>query len=83
MPISIRLDPDTEIELRRRLDLEGVPLSDFVRDAIREKLGRPADPVTPYSIGEPLFGRYSSGATDLSARRKEILRDRFRDRHSR
>jgi predicted transcriptional regulator len=45
--ISIRLDPETEAELRRLLVAQRMPLSDFVRDAIREKLPRSELPATP------------------------------------
>lgn len=83
MTISIRLDPETEVELRRLLVAQCMPLSDFVRDAIREKLSRSELPATPYGIGESLFGRYASGDTDRSVRRKELLRDRLREVHRR
>ena len=83
MTISIRLDAETETALRRQLTARGEPLSDFVRDAIREKLARADAPETAFAIGESLFGRYASGTTDLSARRKEILREKFRGRHRR
>jgi len=81
--LSIRLDPATEAALRRQIQGLGVPLSEFVRDAIREKLAAADAPSTAYAIGEPLFGRYASGDMDRSARREEILRDKFRDRHRR
>lgn len=83
MTISIRLDAETEAALRRRIGEQGVPLSDFVRDAIREKLASADTQATPYSIGAPLFGRYASGETDRSARRKEIVREKLRERHCR
>lgn len=83
MTISIRLDPATEAALRRQISSRGVPLSEFVRDAIRDKLAAADAPSNAYAIGEPLFGRYASGDTDRAARRKEILRDKFRDRHRR
>jgi Arc/MetJ-type ribon-helix-helix transcriptional regulator len=79
--ISIRLDPETEATLRRQIVSRGLPLSEFVRDAIREKLAQADAPSTPYAIGEALFGRHASGNMDLSARRKELLRDKFSDRH--
>lgn len=83
MSISIRLDPETETVLRRRLATEGIPLSAFVRDAIQEKLARSDGETSPYSLGEPLFGRYASGESDRSARRKELLRERLHAKHRR
>ncbi|WP_295435463.1 ribbon-helix-helix protein, CopG family [uncultured Thiodictyon sp.] len=83
MTISVRLDPATEAALRRQVLSRGVPLSEFVRDAIREKLAAADMPNTPYAIGKAVFGRYASGDTDRSVHRKEVLRDRFRDPHRR
>jgi hypothetical protein len=81
MTISIRLDPETEHVLRRQLEAAGVPLSAFVREAIREKLERDAAQPTPYEIGEPLFGRWASGDDDRSLRRKALIRERLRAKH--
>jgi len=52
-------------------------LSVFVREAISEKLAREEQEADPYAVGEPLFGRYSSGETDRSERRKQTLRQQF------
>jgi Arc/MetJ-type ribon-helix-helix transcriptional regulator len=77
MGISIRIDPETETALRRRLSAEGVSLSDFVREAIREKLEKDEHgQATPFTVGEPLFGRYASGEQDRSVRRKALIRER-------
>lgn len=77
MTISIRLDQETEAALRRRLTREGMPLSEFIREAIREKLERCPEEESPNAIGESLFGRYASGEFDRSLRRKELLRERL------
>ena len=42
MTITVRLPDDLETKLRRRLKQEGKALSDFVREAIAEKIGRDA-----------------------------------------
>lgn len=83
MTISIRLDEKTEAALRQRLSEEEVPLSEFVREAIREKLARGAAKESPYELGKALFGRYSSGATDRSAHRKQIVRERLNEKYRR
>jgi hypothetical protein len=83
MTVSIRLDAETEAALRDRLRRDGGSLSEFVRDAIREKLARTPDGPAPYSIGEPLFGRYSSGEADRSQRRKAIVREKIGGKHRR
>jgi hypothetical protein len=81
--ISIRLDPETEKALRRYLEVERIPLSAFVREAIQEKLARGAGEVSPYSLGEPLFGRFASGEADRSLRREELIRERLHAKHRR
>lgn len=83
MSISIRLDPETEGKLRQRLDAQGIPLSRFVREAIREKLARTDTQDSPFALGEHLFGRHHSGEADCSVRRKALLRERFNGRHRR
>lgn len=84
MTVSLRLDDALEAELRRRLVRDGIPLSDFVRQAIREKLARDdAGPVDPYTVGQSLFGRHASGEQDRSQRRKQIVRERLDAKHRR
>ncbi|MDD5394408.1 MAG: ribbon-helix-helix protein, CopG family [Thiothrix sp.] len=83
MSISIRLDKSVEESLRRRLQADGGSLSDFIRDAIREKLSSYDAKPTPYALGEHLFGRYSSGRDDLSTNRKAILREKLNAKYRR
>src|SRR5215831_4210522 len=84
MTITIRLPMKLESDLRAHLDREGVPLSDFVRDAIAEKLGRePARRMSAYDGGKQLFGKYGSGRDDLSTNRKAILNEILRAKHRR
>jgi hypothetical protein len=84
MTITIRLPETLEAELRLRLDAEGVGLSEFVREAIAEKLAREAaGPPTAYELGKNLFGRCGSGRNDLRTNRKTILRELLRAKHHR
>lgn len=81
MPLSIRLDQELETELRLRLQREGVGLSEFVRDAIKEKLSKTPPANTPYELGKSLFGRYASGETQLSQQRKTRIREKIHAKH--
>jgi RHH-type rel operon transcriptional repressor/antitoxin RelB len=84
MTITIRLPTRLEADLRARLDTCGVGLSDFVRDAIAEKLERePTEAPTAYEIGKDLFGKHASGRRDLSSNRKAILDEVLRAKHRR
>ena len=84
MTITIRLPAKLEAALRARLDRRRVPVSTFVREAITEKLEREPDAgPTPYALGKDLFGKHSSGRSDLSANRKAIMDEMLRAKHRR
>ena len=78
MTISVRLSDKSETELRLRSRRMGRPLSDFVREAIEEKLQREGRNDSPYSLGKELFGRRGSGDTNRSSDRKRLIRDKIR-----
>ena len=84
MTITVRLPMKLEADLRARLETRGVGLSDFVRDAIAEKLERePAEKASAYERGKHLFGKFHSGRPDLSTNRKAILDEILRAKHRR
>jgi Arc/MetJ-type ribon-helix-helix transcriptional regulator len=84
MTITIRLPTELEADLRARLDRRRVGLSDFVRDAIAEKLKRePAESPSAYDLGKDLFGKYGSGRHDLSSGRNALLNEMLRAKHRR
>jgi Arc/MetJ-type ribon-helix-helix transcriptional regulator len=84
MTITIRLPTKLEADLRARLDRRRVGLSDYVRDAISEKLERePAEIPSAYDLGKDLFGKHGSGRHDLSTNRKAILTEILRAKHRR
>ena len=81
MTVSLRLEKNLEAELRQRLAHHGIPLSEFIRQAILEKLERETQPADPYTLGRGLFGRHASGEPDRSQRRKQIIREQLHARH--
>ena len=81
MTISIRLDKKTEDKLRQQLQQVDMSLSDFVRDAVREKMATYSAKTSPYEAGKQLFGQYASGRDDLSVQRKSILKEKIRAKH--
>ena len=84
MTITIRLPEELEAELRVRLAARGFGLSEFVREAIAEKLDREADGrPSAYELGKNVFGKHGSGRNDLSTNRKAILGELLRAKHSR
>ncbi len=79
MTISISLDEELERKVRKTLKDRG--LTDFVREAITEKLAREQQQSSAYEEGKELFGRYGSGRDDLSSNRKSIVKDKVRAKH--
>ena len=84
MTITIRLPEELEAELRLRLDAQDFGLSEFVREAIAEKLDREvAGRPSAYELGRNVFGKHGSGRDDLSTNRKAILAELLRAKHPR
>ena len=84
MTITIRLPTKLEANLRIRLGTRRASLSQFVREAIAEKLERePAKKLSAYDLGKHLFGRHGSGRRDLSGNRKAIMNEILRAKHRR
>lgn len=84
MTITIRLPDELEMRVRQRAAAAGEPVSEFVRQAIAEKLTREAPPArSPFELGQHLFGRYSDGDVMGSAERKSRLAEIVRGKHHR
>ena len=83
MTITVRLPDELEARLRARLADADVAMSEYVRQAIAEKLAREPDEKRPsaYELGKHLFGKYSSGRSDLSENYKEVLKEKLRAKH--
>lgn len=83
MTITIRLPEKLEAKLRARLQGGDTPLSDYVREAIAEKLEREPAPAKPsaFELGQHLFGKFSSDRSDLAENADEIVKDIIRAKH--
>jgi len=82
MTITIRLQTELEQRLRKRLETDGEPLSEFVRSAIEEKLSREAaNRPTAYELGKHLFGKNSSRMNDLGSAHAKHYREKLRARN--
>ncbi len=79
MTISVRLPPELEIALRQRLESHDLVISDFIREAIQEKLNRtPDSKPSAYELWKEHFKGWSSGQSDRAERVEEILREKYR-----
>jgi len=75
MTLTVRLPADLDEQLRSRASSQGVKVSDFVRQAIAEKLERePAKKHSPYELGKDVLGR-DDGPEDLSTHRMAYMAD--------
>jgi hypothetical protein len=82
MTITIRLQTELEQRLRKRLEAGGEALSQFVRNAIEEKLSREAvEHPTAYELGKHLFGKSTSGVNDLGSAHAKHFREKVRARN--
>lgn len=75
--ISLRLDPKIEQALNNTAKNLGITKSELIRKSILEYLNK-LDTANAWEVGQDLFGKYSSGLNNLSADRKEIVREKIR-----
>lgn len=75
MAISLRLTKDLEKKLNRAAVRSGLSKSAFVRRCLEKELT--AKPLRPsaYELGKDLFGKYSSGRSDLSTNSEQVVRE--------
>ena len=83
MTQSIRLTQKLKADVQRQLARTGKTFSEFTREALAEKVAREAEKKTPYELGKHLFGKFSSGRSDLSVNYKKVIREKLRAKHSR
>ncbi len=75
--ITLRLDQQTEQLLKNTAEQLGLSKSELIRQSILEYLSK-ISPPSAWETGQHLFGRGSSGCGDLSARRKELVKEKIR-----
>ncbi len=74
--ITLRLDPALEQNISITAKNLGLSKSELIRKSIYSYFGK-LGPVNAWEIGEDLFGKYSSGQSNLSADREKIVRDKI------
>jgi predicted DNA-binding protein len=80
MTITIRLEPELQEAIDRAAQAQGMTRSELVRECLQHYLEQQQKRPTPWELGKDLVGRFASGKSDLSVRRKEILREKLRAR---
>ncbi len=87
MPVSVRLDRETEELLEKAARIMSKPKSKIMKESIKQYCSQVVTrkKMSPYELAKDLIGKEGSGRGDLSIRGEEILRELFRkkrhDRH--
>lgn len=74
--ITLRLDDNLEQAVNYTAKNMGISKSQLIRESIAEYLKNHAKN-TPWEAGKDLFGSYSSGQSNLSSDRKQILKQKI------
>lgn len=85
MRICVDLEREQEQQLSLFLQQHQLELSEFVKLAILDKLTHETQVTNlPYELGKTVFGRFSSGDTERSVQRKQLILEKihakYRDR---
>ncbi len=83
MSISLRLDSTLEHKLNTYAKIVGKPKSELIRNLVSEFLEKESGNLTPWELGQKVFGREGSGCGNLSVDRKSILKDKLNAAKSR
>jgi len=83
MPVSVRLDKETEELLERAARIAHKPKSRVMKESIKDYCSRivTRQGERPYELVKDLIGKEASGRGDLSVRGEEILREMLRKKH--
>jgi hypothetical protein len=79
--LTLRLGSDLEKKLNNIAGMLGIPKSEIVRKSLKAYL-KQLEKNNAWSAGKSLFGKYSSGRTDLSENRKAILMQKLQDKRN-
>ncbi len=75
--ITLRLDQQLEQLLDKTAKNLDLTKSELIRRSILDYIGR-LKPQNAWDAGQDLFGKHASGRSDLSARRKELVKEKIR-----
>jgi len=80
MPISVRLDKETEALLEQTAEALGTSKASVIKESLGAYCPKAlaAKRKRPYDLIRDISGRHGSGLGDLAIRSEEILRDAFR-----
>jgi predicted DNA-binding protein len=86
MPTSVRLDPETEVLLKRLARRSGRSKSEVLRDALHrmtERAVTKAEEGSVYSLMSDLVGAAKQGPANLARRHKHAYQEALARKHAR
>ncbi len=75
--ITLRLDQQLEQLLNNTAENLGLTKSELIRRSILDYIER-LKPRNAWDAGQDLFGKHASGRSNLSSRRKELVKEKIR-----
>jgi len=75
--ITLRLDPKLEQDINNTAKILGLSKSELIRRSIHDYIGK-LSKQNAWEIGEELFGKYSSGLSNLATDRKELIKNKIK-----
>jgi len=79
---TARLPVDTTNKLIALARIKGKTKSDIIKESLEFYYDHEENEIDSYTLGEPYFGKYSSGDSDLSTTYKERLKGIFRAKYN-
>jgi len=80
--LNVRLDNDTDKELKDHSKQKNVSKSSIVKEALAMYFTNEQYSKFPFQLGEDLFGAVGSGNTDASTSYKSKLKQKLHEKHS-
>ena len=75
--ITLRLDPKLEKIINDAAHRLGLSTSELIRKSVTEYIDR-LEKLSPWELGNDIFGKYASGKDNLSGDRKALLKEKIR-----
>jgi predicted transcriptional regulator len=83
MSISLRLNSGLERKLNQHARMIGLPKSQFIRNLISDYFKKKSENLTPWQLGQKVFGQEGSGRGNLSTDRKKIFKEKLHAKKNR
>ena len=78
---TARLASDSRNKLLVLSRVKGKTKSDIIKESLDLYYDQEEKEIDSFSLGEPYFGKYSSGESDLSTTYKERIKEKLRAKH--